>query len=121
MFWYTLIKTSELEDKDLYLATKEFIITEFEAVIKKQDLEIERLEKINHQQKLAIDSQAKTIQKFAKNIPHYWWLIGDIDKRATDKQLKNPKNPSLPEGITQDMIEHFIIDRKQGKIAILLK
>ena len=73
MFWYTLIKTSELKElveetqKDFYLIAHSF------------------------------------------------------DKRATDKQLKDPKNNSFPNWITHDMIDEWIIDRKQNKIVIILK
>ena len=69
MFWYTLIKTSELINLGDE-ATKDF-----------------------------------------------YYVAISFDKRKTDKELRK----SLPTWVTEDMIEHFIIDRKQNKIAIILK
>lgn len=115
MFWYTLIKTSELEE------LKEYKVAYLEKF--KSD---QQFAEIRREEKKALKERIKSLEKarddLLKDIPHYGWLIWDIQhKRATDKQLKAPKNNILPEWITYDMIEHWIIDRKQGKIAILLK
>ena len=73
MFWYTLIKTSELKELQEYCSKDQYLIA---------------------------DSFCKT---------------------ATDKELKNPKNNTFPNGITYDMIDEWIMDRKQNKIVIILK
>jgi len=46
-----------------------------------------------------------------------YYVAEHFDKRKNDRQLKK----DLPKWVTEDMIAHWLIDRKQGKIAILLK
>ena len=69
MFWYTLIKTSELKE--------------------------------------LVDETQKD----------FYFIAENFDKRATEKQLKK----YLPKWVTEDQISHFIIDRKQNKIVVILK
>ncbi len=109
MFWYTLIKEDE------YINTVKIARRNIQEFRSDKD-------KIVELQSDKIKYLEKCIEDLTKDIPHYWWIIWDINnKRATDKQLKYPKNNSLPEWVTYDMINYWVIDRKQGKIAILLK
>ena len=89
MFWYTIIKESDLA------RTYEI-----------RDLQRERIMK-----------QQKAIEELVKDIPRWWWYLWNFDKRKKDSQLKK----QLPDWITIEQVEDIVIDRKQHKIAILLK
>ena len=105
MFWYKLVKESQLIEVEIReiksLITREEII----------DLQRERIEE-----------QSKVIDKLSKDLPYYGYLTSPIgNKNATDAMLKKDMLETLPEGYTEDMIHDFIIDRKQGKMVVLLK
>ncbi len=51
----------------------------------------------------------------------FYLYASSFDKRATDKQLKDPKNNIFPNWITHDMVKEWIIDRKQNKMVLILK
>jgi len=78
---------------------------------------LDRIYEIKDLQKKRIMEQQKVIDEITKNIPKWWWYLGYFDKSKKDSQLKK----ELPEWITMEQVEHIVIDRKQHKIAILLK
>ena len=63
----------------------------------------------------------KKIENLVKDIPHWRYLTADIDKKSTDAVIKKNALLHLPVEYTEDMIEDFLIDRKQGKMVILMK
>jgi hypothetical protein len=66
--------------------------------------------------------QQKIIEDLTKDIPHWGYLTAPIsNKNRSDAFIKKEALKYLPVEYTEDMIYDFLIDRKQGKMAILIK
>lgn len=63
----------------------------------------------------------KEIEKLIKDITHWGYLTADIDQKATDAVIKKKALLHLPFDYTPDMIYDILIDRKQGKMVLLMK
>jgi hypothetical protein len=115
MFWYTLIKTSELQRLRINL---EIYIKQFEEQVDKVGhLLYIRDKHIEHNANLW-----KKIEELTNDIPHWGYLTAPIsNKNRSDAFIKKEALKYLPVEYTEDMIYDFLIDRKQGKMVILIK
>lgn len=109
MFWYTIIRT------DMWQS----LIDRYNIIFDKWVACWNKLTEAHRELRI---KQQKIIEDLAKDIPHWGYLTAPIsNKNRSDAFIKKEALKYLPVEYNEDMIEDFLIDRKQGKMVILMK